>query len=384
VNGVEARLLDTDFGEQELGILVSVKGANAETSKGYLALLRATLLHFGFEGRKATAGNLAFPFSPSDLACISNADNEFITVCGSRDPAFIANHESILSDVAAYVATLSDSSKVEVRFIACGLAGQPRLRVEESVAATLEEATAALPKASAALEQWVCSGGMAADFTVHHLVTMDSELVKELFQIRILTEAEDGTVASKKVDASLRTWAEEAGPVVSHEEATATWLDCSKPKGTAMAGTTVGELAVVVRSKNAGVNEITFDLIFPNKAAYLKAKQSPALDPAPVEVGPDSCPVWFMLFAFCCPLSALCCLLVDTRARCQIHTPLTFFSRLRPCSRARCLASSATTPRLRSRSLSTVRLTPAAQVTAMCTAHNSTLAWSIIASERPN
>lgn len=29
--------------------------------------LRSTLLHFGFVGRKATAGNLAFPFAPSDV-----------------------------------------------------------------------------------------------------------------------------------------------------------------------------------------------------------------------------------------------------------------------------------------------------------------------------
>jgi hypothetical protein len=31
------------------------------------AFTRATLLHYGFPGRKATAGNLAFPFAPSDV-----------------------------------------------------------------------------------------------------------------------------------------------------------------------------------------------------------------------------------------------------------------------------------------------------------------------------
>ncbi|MDH4041136.1 MAG: 3-methylaspartate ammonia-lyase, partial [Gammaproteobacteria bacterium] len=31
------------------------------------SLTRSTLLHFGYRGRMATAGNLAFPFSPSDL-----------------------------------------------------------------------------------------------------------------------------------------------------------------------------------------------------------------------------------------------------------------------------------------------------------------------------
>ncbi|MCL2392575.1 MAG: 3-methylaspartate ammonia-lyase, partial [Oscillospiraceae bacterium] len=28
---------------------------------------RSTLLHYGYEGRRATAGNLAFPYSPSDF-----------------------------------------------------------------------------------------------------------------------------------------------------------------------------------------------------------------------------------------------------------------------------------------------------------------------------
>jgi hypothetical protein len=28
---------------------------------------RSTLLHYGYAGRKATAGNLAFPYSPSDI-----------------------------------------------------------------------------------------------------------------------------------------------------------------------------------------------------------------------------------------------------------------------------------------------------------------------------
>ena len=33
-----------------------------------VSLTRSTLLHYGYPGRISTAGNLAFPFSPSDLA----------------------------------------------------------------------------------------------------------------------------------------------------------------------------------------------------------------------------------------------------------------------------------------------------------------------------
>jgi hypothetical protein len=42
----------------------------------------------------------------------------------------------------------------------------------------------------------------------------------------------------------------------------------------------LGELAKVVRSKNAGPLHLTFDLMFEDEAAYRRAVQSPALTPA--------------------------------------------------------------------------------------------------------
>jgi len=51
----------------EIGIIIDVVAKTPELSKSVAALARSTLLHQGFEGRKTTAGNLAFPFSPSDI-----------------------------------------------------------------------------------------------------------------------------------------------------------------------------------------------------------------------------------------------------------------------------------------------------------------------------
>ena len=307
-DGVEARHVHTESGERELGILVSVRRKkdrdnNApgedDISKGYLALLRATLLHYGFVGRKATAGNLAFPFSPSDLTCVRKYDNEYITVCGTRDPGFIANHKHILSEVESYVASLSPhSEELEVRFVACGLEGQPRLRVEESVARTFEEAVVALGDTTTACEDddvdcdnisinstWVCDGGMAADFNVHHLVEMDDTLLGEMFQIHLLRHAEDGTARlPESIVPTLRHWGKDtSGDVVSVEQATATWHESIKPLGTTRVGKPLCDLATVVRSKNAGINEITFDLIFADDVAYEAAKMSPLLDKTCVE-----------------------------------------------------------------------------------------------------
>ena len=57
----------TAISPHEVGLLLEVIGPTQETANAYLALLRSSLLHCPFESRKTTAGNLAFPFSPSDL-----------------------------------------------------------------------------------------------------------------------------------------------------------------------------------------------------------------------------------------------------------------------------------------------------------------------------
>lgn len=52
----------------ELGFVIEVVADDPETSAAILALSRSTALHSTYPGRKAIAGNLAFPFSPSDLS----------------------------------------------------------------------------------------------------------------------------------------------------------------------------------------------------------------------------------------------------------------------------------------------------------------------------
>lgn len=52
---------------REVGLVIEVVAPTQELADRALKLARATALHQHFEGRKTTAGNLAFPFSPSDL-----------------------------------------------------------------------------------------------------------------------------------------------------------------------------------------------------------------------------------------------------------------------------------------------------------------------------
>ena len=52
----------------ELGLVFEVIADDPDTSAAVLALTRSAALHVTYPGRKGIAGNLAFPFSPSDIA----------------------------------------------------------------------------------------------------------------------------------------------------------------------------------------------------------------------------------------------------------------------------------------------------------------------------
>ncbi|HHT70681.1 MAG TPA: DUF1446 domain-containing protein [Firmicutes bacterium] len=51
----------------EIGIIIDVVADTQEQANTVCSVARSTLLHHGYEGRLATAGNLAFPYSPSDI-----------------------------------------------------------------------------------------------------------------------------------------------------------------------------------------------------------------------------------------------------------------------------------------------------------------------------
>lgn len=51
----------------EIGLMFEVIAPTQELANAICATVRSSYLHFGYEGRKSTAGNLAFPFAPSDV-----------------------------------------------------------------------------------------------------------------------------------------------------------------------------------------------------------------------------------------------------------------------------------------------------------------------------
>ena len=67
-NGVMGTLEPTPVIEgHELGIIIEAVADTQAHANTICAFARSTMLHYGYAGRRATAGNLAFPYSPSDF-----------------------------------------------------------------------------------------------------------------------------------------------------------------------------------------------------------------------------------------------------------------------------------------------------------------------------
>jgi hypothetical protein len=68
LNGVTGPLMPRGtFVPQEVFIMVDVVANDAETAKTVCGVAKQNLLHFGYPGRLATGGNLAFPFTPPEI-----------------------------------------------------------------------------------------------------------------------------------------------------------------------------------------------------------------------------------------------------------------------------------------------------------------------------
>ena len=66
-NGVLGEIEPVKDLSHELFIIIDVIGKTPDIARTVCAVSRSSLLHFDYKGRKTTAGNIAFPYSPSDI-----------------------------------------------------------------------------------------------------------------------------------------------------------------------------------------------------------------------------------------------------------------------------------------------------------------------------
>jgi len=67
INGVMGEMEPCQDLPHEVGVVFEVIAKTQELADTVCSSVRSTFLHYGYEGRKSTAGDLAFPFAPSDI-----------------------------------------------------------------------------------------------------------------------------------------------------------------------------------------------------------------------------------------------------------------------------------------------------------------------------
>lgn len=282
-NGVQAAPVQA--GERELGIIIETTAATREAAVTLASLLTHYLIHYGYPGRKATAGNIAYPLSPN-LVSFQRADGRYgaIVPSGTRDPVFFAHYERVKAAVIAMVEAqfpqaLADASyriidadashpAVLVRTIGCD-AAELAARHAAQVEAVTHVATP-LPGSLVGLD-----AADAYEWSLYHLLLNESVIRDTLFPITYLRAdgaswVEQGVDRARYFDVGVPDY---AGSV---DDRTLSLIADAPPEGEPYGEQRLLDMAVVIRSKDAGINRLSFDIVFNSAADYELALRSNA------------------------------------------------------------------------------------------------------------
>lgn len=280
-NGVQSRPVSGD--ESELGIIVETTAKTPEAAALLASLLTHYLIHYGYPGRKATAGNIAYPLSPN-LVSFRRADGTFgaIVPSGTRDPVFFANYARIKAAVLRIIADQFPDALAGADWAIHEIdAAHPAALVrtidrDPGALADRHAAEVAAVTALAPARDGSLIGLDAADayeWSLYHLLRNEQIIKEHMFPITWYTAngadwAEEGTTRPVYADIG------ETGYAGSLDDRNLSLIVDAPPSGAPHGTRPLLEMAVVIRSKDAGVNRLTFDVIFTSAENYEAALRS--------------------------------------------------------------------------------------------------------------
>lgn len=284
-NGVEASPIAEN--ESEIGILIKVSSENHNVVEPVATVLKSYFLHFDYHGRISTAGNLAFPISPSQIN-FQDQQGRYVSLVigGTRDPFFQEKFDEIKA--AAVSSAERDLSELTLQCdieIIVADKTEP-LMFLETVGKTRQEAMQKHQEQLVKLERFINDsqpsiqnifGGDSFRWSIYHLID-DEDLIKELlFPIRLFNCNGRNWHFLKEVRASYEpigiTY---YGDVLDETKIGVIERVNQFTKPTSFKALT--EMATVIRSKNAGVNRITFEIYFNTNEEYMQAIESNAFE----------------------------------------------------------------------------------------------------------
>jgi hypothetical protein len=274
-NGVQARPVSGD--ERELGIIIETTSKTEEGAVLLASLLTHYLIHYGYPGRKATAGNIAYPLSPN-LISFRREDGSFgaVVPSGTRDPVFFANYEKIKEAVlqlirdefpdalanAEYQIIDADRSNPVALIRTVGRDAAELATRHEAEVARLTKLVTTKPSSLIGLD-----APDAYEWTLYHLLQNETIIKETMFPITFYrADGKDwkveGTARPVYFDIGV------TGYTGNVDDRTLSRIGDVPPAGPIVGARRLLDMAVVIRSKDAGINRLTFDIIFNSAEQY--------------------------------------------------------------------------------------------------------------------
>ena len=282
-NGVQARPVTA--GERELGIIVETRANTQDAAELLASLLTHYLIHYGYPGRKATAGNIAYPLSPN-LVGFRRKDGSFgaIVPSGTRDPVFFENYPAIKASVIKLIQDMFPEALANASFVIteAGAANPAVLlrtvdRDPQRLALLhqreIDRITALAPAKAASLLG--LDAADAYEWSLYHLL-QNEEIIKDVmfpvtfYQANGARWTNAGTQRPRYFDIG------ETGYRGSLDDRTLSLIADVPPRGELHGTRHLLDMAIVIRSKDAGINRLTFDIIFTSPGDYESALRSNA------------------------------------------------------------------------------------------------------------
>lgn len=268
-NGVQQRHVEED--ELELGVIIETTAETSEAAIELASLLTHYLVHYGYPGRKATAGNIAYPISPN-LISFQRADGSYgaVVPSGTRDPVFFDNYEKIKTAVidliqeefpqalkhASYLITDATAANPVVFLRTTGpdaetvsVNHQTEIEKIKSIAKVCEASLINLDAED------------AYEWSLYHLLANEQLIKEEMFPIRyFLAEGSNWSAVGEErahyTDIGIKGY-----KGLLDERKLSLLKEVAIP-GLAKKHIHLVDMAGVIRSKDAGINRLTFDIIF--------------------------------------------------------------------------------------------------------------------------
>ncbi|UCG66565.1 MAG: DUF4387 family protein [Deltaproteobacteria bacterium] len=280
-NGVE----ETPVSEKdsEIGVLIKVSSGEPGVVEPVGTALKGHFLHFDYEGCISTAGNMAFPLSPSE---INFQDEHGRYICaiigGTRDPFFQRRLEEIKAEaytsVRSKLAGYADRCSIEILtadrktpLLFLETIGKNRKDAWERHQMELERLEAFVDETQPSLRS--IYAGDAFKWSIYHLLKDEALIRDRLFPVTVFKVDGRNWQRLKEIQGDYRAIGLEHYKGILEEEKLAPVEVVAHP-GRPVDFRPLIEMASVIRSKNAGVNSITYEIYFHSEDEYRQALDS--------------------------------------------------------------------------------------------------------------